>query len=96
MPQVVLGIVLILFVFALSRKARYLATHPKVLRSLFFFFGTLVFLILAGVAGYYGWHLWQEKILNGPKTRWDDKTIWIDQSPKTPNSTNKPKRFEIW
>ncbi|MFA5800062.1 MAG: hypothetical protein WC840_03835 [Candidatus Peribacteraceae bacterium] len=85
MPQLLLGIVLVILLLASARMRR-LLLHPFLWRMLFFFLGTLVILAIVGALGFFGWRWWQERYSSDPGTRWKDRTIWQNLNPVTPKT----------
>jgi hypothetical protein len=92
MPQLLLGLIVVITFFAFSRKARAFISHPGFIRALLFFFGTLVAVALLGVIGLYGWYWWSDKEAHKPQTHWQDSTIWQDTTPPTPHPANEPPK----
>lgn len=92
MPQLLLGIVIVIILVANARTRR-MIMHPLLLRTLFFSLGIILVLIIVGVLGYYGWQQWQKRQQKAHGTRWQDATIWQDLTPKTPKTgpPSKPR-----
>lgn len=97
MSQLLLGFIIIALFFAFSGNARRFVRHPRFIRALLFFLGTLVAIALLGIAGLYGGYWWGNKEAHLPQTRWQDSTIWQDTAPRTPHPPNEPpKRNEVY
>jgi len=90
MPQLFLGILLIVLIIAFVKPVREVLLHPRLWRFFLFFCGTIVVLLLLAALIFFGWHWWKTR-MQSPAQRWNDTTIWQDPSPVTPR-TGREKR----